>query len=160
MPDGWYNRDTLAWAEEQAGLLRRLAAGERVNNAIDWPNVIEEVQEAGQAQLRSCRSLWRQAMIHLLKLHAWPESGSAAAWRAEIGVFLDDAEGHYSASMRQLIDLEAVYARALLRAGQARDESGLGRAWPNLCPFTIEALLAGDVDGLLGLMASGSVADD
>ena len=36
MPDGLYDRDALAWAEQQAELLRRLAAGERVNDAVDW----------------------------------------------------------------------------------------------------------------------------
>ena len=74
MPDGLYERDALAWAERQAGLLRRLAAGECVSGEIDWPNVIEEVQDVGRSELRSCRISLRHAMTHLLKLHAWPGS--------------------------------------------------------------------------------------
>lgn len=31
MPDGLYERDALAWSEQQADLLRRLAAGERID---------------------------------------------------------------------------------------------------------------------------------
>ena len=96
MPDGLYEHDALAWAEQQATLLRRLAAGERVNDAVDWPHVIEEVQDVGLSELRSCRSLLLQAMIHLLKLHAWPGSRSAAQWRSEAGAFLDDAEQRLS----------------------------------------------------------------
>ena len=95
MPDGLYEHDALAWAEQQADLLRRLAAGERVNAAVDWPNVIEEVQDVGLSELRACRSLLRQALLHLLKLHAWPGSAAAAHWRDEAGVFLTDAEDRY-----------------------------------------------------------------
>jgi hypothetical protein len=31
-------------------LLRRIAAGERVNNAdLDWPSVVEEIESVGQS---------------------------------------------------------------------------------------------------------------
>jgi hypothetical protein len=39
--------DVLLWYEHQANLLRRLAAGERVNDRIGWENVIEEVESVG-----------------------------------------------------------------------------------------------------------------
>lgn len=35
MPEGLYKRDALAWAERQAALLRRLAASELLNEAVD-----------------------------------------------------------------------------------------------------------------------------
>jgi len=35
MPNGLYDRDALASADRQAALLRRLAAGEGVNEAVD-----------------------------------------------------------------------------------------------------------------------------
>ncbi len=54
MPDGAYKRDALAWAAHQAGLLRRLAAGERLNEAVDWTHVIE-VEDVGLSELRTCR---------------------------------------------------------------------------------------------------------
>ncbi len=79
MPDGLYERDALAWAEQQADLLRRLAAGARLNAAVDWPNVIEEVQDVGLSELRACQSLLEQALAHLLKLHALPEGQAASA---------------------------------------------------------------------------------
>ena len=41
MPDGLHDSDVLIWSEQQADLLRRLAAGERVNDAVDWANVIK-----------------------------------------------------------------------------------------------------------------------
>ncbi|HJS84839.1 MAG TPA: DUF29 family protein, partial [Acetobacteraceae bacterium] len=73
-PASLYEQDALAWSEQQAALLRRLAAGGAVNAAVDWPHVIEEVQDVGLSELRACQSLLRQAMMHLLRLHAWPSS--------------------------------------------------------------------------------------
>ncbi len=49
MPDDMYDRDALVWSEQQAVLLARLARGERVNDAIDWPHVIEEIEDVGRA---------------------------------------------------------------------------------------------------------------
>jgi len=148
MPDGLYEHDALAWADRQADLLRRLAAGERVNDAVDWPNVIEELQDVGLSELRSCQSLLLQAMTHLLKLHAWPGSRSAAHWRGEAGVFLDDAEQRFTPSMRQRVGLEALYAKALRRAREASDDAGAPQPLPDACPYGIDELLAGDLSVL------------
>ena len=149
MPDGLYEHDALAWAEQQATLLRRLAAGERVNDAVDWPNVIEELQDVGLSELRSCQSLLLQAMTHLLKLHAWPGSQSATHWRGEAGVFLDDAERRFTPSMQQRIGLEVLYAKVLRRAREATDAAGAPRPLPDACPFELDGLLAGDLAELI-----------
>ncbi len=148
MPDGLYERDALAWAEQQAGLLRRLAAGELLNEVVDWANVIEEVQDVGLSELRTCRSLLRQAMLHLLKLHAWPDSPAASHWRDEVGTFLADAEDRFAPSMRQRINLGELYAKALYLARKATDASGKARSLPEACPFLLDELLAGDLDAL------------
>jgi hypothetical protein len=39
-----YEDDILLRAEAQAGLLRRIAAGEQINDQVDWPNVIDEIE--------------------------------------------------------------------------------------------------------------------
>ena len=142
MPDGLYERDALAWAERQADLLRRLAAGERLNEPVDWPNVIEEVQDVGLSELRACQSLLQQAMIHLLKLHTWPDSRASGHWRDEAGVFLDDARRRFTASVRQRIELDDLYAGALRRAHAAKDDAGTASALPDTCPFVLDDLLA------------------
>jgi hypothetical protein len=142
MPDGLYERDALAWSEQQADLLRRLAAGERVNDAVDWPNVIEEVQDVGLSELRACRSLLRQALVHLLKLHAWPGSQAATHWRDEVASFLDDARDCFAPSMRQRLDLDDLYADALDRVRAGTDDVGEPRTLPEARPFTLDELLA------------------
>ena len=142
MPDGLYERDALAWAEQQAALLHRLASGESVNEAVDWPNVIEEVQDVGLSELRACRSLLHQALVRLLKLHAWPRSPAAAHWRDEVMMFLADAEDRFSPSMRQRLDLDDLYADAADRVRAATDDAGAPRPLPDACLLTLDELLA------------------
>jgi hypothetical protein len=138
MPDDLYNRDILVWAEHQAALLRRLASGERVNEALDWPNLIEEVEDVGRAQLQTCESLLRQAMLHLLKLHLGPDQ-PAAHWRSETLGFLGDAAARFTPAMRQRIDLDLLYARATRQAAlSVPGAAGL----PNTCPWTLDLLLS------------------
>ncbi len=146
MLNGLYERDALAWAEQQAALLRRLAAGESVNEAVDWPNVINEVQDVRLSELRACQSLLEHAMTHVLKLRASPNSQDAAHWRDEAGVFLDDAEQRFSPSMRQRIDLDELYIKVLRRAGVGLADNNLpAYALPEVCPFALAELLGGNI---------------
>ena len=151
MPDGSYERDALAWSERQADLLSRLASGERVNAEVDWHHVIEEVRDVGLSELRACGSLLRQALTHLLKIRAWPRSRSAAHWRDGAIAFLLDAEDRCAPSMRQRIDLDQLFARALHAVHATTDESGTARLLPDQCPFTLDGLLTTrpDVAGLV-----------
>ncbi|MGD0105521.1 MAG: DUF29 family protein [Rhodopila sp.] len=70
-------------SEHQAELLRRVAAGEPLNEPPDWANIIEELEDVGRSELRSCRSLLRQALRHMLKAEAWPLSRDAPTCRAD-----------------------------------------------------------------------------
>jgi len=48
MTGNLYDRDVVAWSEQQAALLRRRAPGELVNDAdLDWPNTAEEIESVG-----------------------------------------------------------------------------------------------------------------
>src|SRR3712207_3023583 len=60
-----YDADILLWSEQQADLLRRLARGERVNDAVDWENVIEEVGDVGRSEFNSVASLLEVGLTHL-----------------------------------------------------------------------------------------------
>lgn len=141
MPDGLYERDALAWSIEQADLLRRLAAGERVNDAVDWPNVIEELEDVGRSELSACNSLMRQALVHLLKLHAWPDSQAVGHWRGEVLTFLSGTRDRFSPSMRQNLDLPDLYDSAADTVRVVSDTSGPPRPLPEQCPLTLDDLL-------------------
>ena len=141
MPDDLYERDILSWAEQQANLMRRLANGERVNDAVDWPHLIEELQDVGLSELRACESLLRQALVHILKLHLWPD-GPVAHWRGEVVGFLSDAQSRFTPSMRQRISVDALYSKALRQVrAEAREQLA-----PDTCPFTLDDLMSGDAD--------------
>ena len=79
-----YDVDVLAWSEHQSELLRRRAAGERVNDGeLDWLNIAEEIEDVGKSQLRAVASHLIRAVLHDLKAEAWPQSSEVRHWRAE-----------------------------------------------------------------------------
>jgi hypothetical protein len=114
MPDDPYRTDIVTWSAQQAERLRRLRAGERVND-LDWDNVIEEIESVGQSQLDACRSLLTQAILHLLKRRAWPGHVASRRWLADAADFLIQAQEKYRPSMARTIDLPGVLAHALRR---------------------------------------------
>jgi hypothetical protein len=79
-----YDTDTVAWSEQQAALLRRVAAGERLNVAPDWPNIAEEIETLGKNQARELASRIAVILEHLIKLEASPSSDPRPSWRATI----------------------------------------------------------------------------
>ncbi len=144
MPDGLYEHDVLAWSQHQAELLRRLGRGERVND-VDWTNVAEEIESVGLSELHALESFLRLVITHVLKLHVWPESEAANHWRGEIVVFQADANKRYTPSMRQRIDIDALYATAVKQL-RTLDRSV---KVPVENPFTLDHLLHEDWDVLL-----------
>jgi hypothetical protein len=136
-----YESDVLAWSEEQASLLRRLAAGEPITGGeLDWVNIIDEIESVGGEQLHAVQSLLVQAMIHLLKLRAWPDAQDADNWRTETAVFLGDARRRFAPSMRRRLELAELYADAL----KALPRTIGGKPplpVPAECPFSLDELL-------------------
>ena len=139
-----YEDDILLWSERQAGLLRRLAASERINSAdLDWPNIIEEIESVGNEQLHAVNSNLVQALIHMLKVKAWPQSRDVPHWESEARGFIGEAADRFAPSMRQRIDLDRLYRRALRRLPATMD--GVPPLpVPDTCPVTLDELLAED----------------
>jgi Domain of unknown function DUF29 len=108
-----YDEDILAWSERQADLLRRLAGGEPVNERLDWSNIIEEVESVGREQLHAVESLLFQALTHMLKAKAWPDSRDTESWLGDARGFRLQARRRSVPSMRQRIDIAGIYADAL-----------------------------------------------
>ena len=161
MPDNLYDRDILAWSDRQASLLRRLAAGERVNEAVDWPNLIEEVEDLGRSDLHAVESLLTRALEHLLKSHGWPHAPEAQHWRGEVLPFLLDARRRLTPGMAQKLALQDLFRDAR----SAVEGMTLGgyppRALPDMCPYALADLIvpapdAPDVDGLLARLGPAS----
>ena len=143
---GVYDTDILVWSEEQAALLRQLAAGERVNDQIDWTNVVEEIESVGSEQLHVVRSLLTQAMIHRLKAMAWPDARDADNWRADAERFAGDAADRFAPSMLRRLDVAHNYRRAL-RAVPATLYGEPRPPLPPACPWPLGELLGNESDG-------------
>jgi hypothetical protein len=80
-----YEVDFYAWTQRQGALLRRLASGERVNNAdLDWPNIAEEIETLGRSERGAVASCIRNILHHLMKLEASPARDPRPGWRATI----------------------------------------------------------------------------
>jgi len=135
-----YDADILLWSERQAELLRLVAIGAAVNEAPDWPNIIEEIESVGSEQLHAVTSLLVQALTHMLRAETWPLSREVPHWQAEARRFRGDAADRFAPSMRQRIDLTSLYRRALLAMPDTID----GQAplpVPDVCPVTLDELL-------------------
>ncbi len=163
MPDDIYWQDSLAWCEQQAALLQRLANGERVNADIDWEHVVEEVRDVGMSELRAVSSLLMHGLEHLMKLHAWPDAAPADHWRVETFNFLFDAQSACSPSMRNRVNLALAYRRATAVVSQLRIDGRPAAGLSSRCPFELDELLPlgdvpPDIDALvarLGKAAAG-----
>jgi hypothetical protein len=135
-----YETDIVIWSEQQAALLRRIAAGESVNEPPDWDNIIEEVESVGRSQVEAVESLLLQALVHILKAEAWPLSQAASGWRAEARLFRAQARRRFAPSMRQRIDLAGLYADAVRAMPETMDDQP-PLPVPDQCPATLDELL-------------------
>ncbi len=137
-----YDTDILTWSEMQAALLRRIAAGERVNDPdLDWPNIIEEIESAGRSDLNAVELWLTQAFVHQLKAEAWPLSRDVAHWRAEARLFRRQARRRFTESMRRKIDLASLYSDALAGLPETMDGQ-TPLPVPTTCPATLDELLS------------------
>ena len=136
-----YDSDIVTWSERQAELLRRIAAGERINDQVDWENVIEEIDSVGRSETDAVESLLYQAVLHRLKIQGWPESRTVPHWQAEARGALARARRKFRESMRQKIEIAGLYADALVGLPATMD--GLPpQPLPAECPWTLDELLA------------------
>ena len=84
-----YERDFYSWTEQQAAALKRKDLA-----AIDWENVIEEIETLGRAEKSSLTSYYANAVEHLLKLqYRGPrQTDSVGVWRASTSNARDGIE--------------------------------------------------------------------
>jgi hypothetical protein len=133
-----YETDIVAWANEQASLLR---GGDW--SQVDIENVAEEILDVGKSEQRELSSRMAVLLAHLLKWHFQPERQSGS-WRAtiraqrkEIVLALKETP---SLNTRLYNDewLDVVWAKAL---AQAIKETGL-EAFPENCQWEVKDILS------------------
>jgi hypothetical protein len=131
-----YDTDVLAWSRQQSELLRRLAAGERVNDKVDWPNVIEEIDSVGRSELRAVTAAFKNAM---LPAGLAERSGGTALAGRDTEPTCPGAQG-LPREHAQEIEPELPDAYRLARLGvegHVLDEGPPAIALPDQCPWTL-----------------------
>ena len=95
-----YGEDIRLWSETQSDLLRRVAAGETVADKVDWPHVVEEIEQSHAqnpeqqdeiAQL-TARLIAAEALVKELRSRLDDLSGKLGATKAELAAAHDKAE--------------------------------------------------------------------
>ena len=79
-----YDRDFQLWLEETLAQLHR---GEF--DAVDWDNLLEELEDMGKSDRRAIESLLTRLLEHLLKLSYWESEriNNQRGWKGEIRNF-------------------------------------------------------------------------
>jgi hypothetical protein len=146
--DRLYEADFYAWAMSQADALRRLAET-RPNVGIDFPHLIEEVEDLARAERNAVRSQLRRIIEHALKLEYSRADAPRAGWydsiadaRAEIEDKLTPAiYREVAAQLSQLYDR----ARDKAKGGLGRHgEADAAEQIPTTCPYALDDLLRFD----------------
>lgn len=157
---GLYQSDLYTWAKQQAEALRRRDPG-----AIDWENVIEEIEGLASEQKTRWVSHCARALEHLLAIERWQSAspGTLRKWEKEIRAFrrgmaraLDTnlgLQGEYGEMLTlawQAARPEAVERLAEYSAAEAGAEEDwpYRKAWraklPEDCPYLVEDVAAYD----------------
>lgn len=77
-----YETDVYAWSLNQGALLRRLAAGERIDRTqLDWENIAEEIEALGRSERRAAASSISDVIENLMLLQALPHDKRERAER-------------------------------------------------------------------------------
>jgi ABC-type phosphate transport system auxiliary subunit len=76
-----YNRDFNEWAKQTA-----IAIKNRDIEAMDWENLLEEIEDMSKSEKRSLESYLERLIEHILKLQYWDEQKeqNTRHWQAEV----------------------------------------------------------------------------
>ena len=137
-----YDTDVVAWADEQAALLR---AGKL--SQLDLEHIADEVEDVGKSARRELLSRMVVLLAHLLKWSAQPDR-RGRSWEKTIAFQRGEVLDHLNdvPSLRpSLVDpewMEKAWGKAV---ALAEAETGLEREdFPGSCPWTTEQILRAD----------------
>ena len=140
-----YATDVAAWAEQQAGLLRRRASGQLPNDAgLDWENLAEEIEGVAASQKREIRNRLKRICQHLLK---WRHSTRppSRSWRDTLDEQREQLDDLFkdSPSLRRFA-ADALPAAFVNGRRAAEREAGPLKLADDVCPWSLEQVLALD----------------
>jgi hypothetical protein len=132
-----YNTDVVAWANEQARLLRA-----RRFDLLDWEHLAEEIEDVGKSEQRELNNRMAVLLAHLLKWQYQPER-QGNSWARTIkeqrrGILnrLDDTPS-LKGKLTESKWWDSVWADAV---AQATSETGIDTL-PEVCPWAADEIL-------------------
>ncbi|MGB3311928.1 MAG: DUF29 domain-containing protein [Nodosilinea sp.] len=133
-----HEADYLGWIEATAAALKRQDYG-----AIDWENVIEEIEDMGRRERQSLRNNLVILLLHLLKWQFQSDKQSNS-WKASIVEHRQRLEDSVEASPSLRPYLETIRTKAYGNAVErAAAETGLFEAaFPQDCPYTVSQIMS------------------
>jgi hypothetical protein len=137
-----YEKDVVAWANEQAALLR---AG--TFNLLDIEHIADEVEDVGKSEKRVLATRMSLLLAHLIKWQFQPER-RGKSWRSTIKIQRKAIAGHLrdvpslKPSLTDPRWVEGVWNDAVAKA---IEDTGLSdEDFPEVCPWVVEDLLDPD----------------
>lgn len=148
MPDDLHiadrHQDPFGWALTQAALLRRSAGRLKT---IDGAALSEFLEEWADEMLSAVRSQLVNLMAHAAKVALSNNPDVVGHWRSECIEFHDRIVDLYRPSMRERIDLAALWRRAVRKIEASFADYGEPRpSLPSRCPFGLDQLVDPDLD--------------
>ena len=132
-----YEKDVVAWANEQAALLR---AGKF--SALDIEHIAEEIEDVGKSERRELASRMAVLLAHLLKWQ-YQSDRKGASWRATIREQRRALAEHLIETpslKRSLTDEHWIRKTWADAKSQAIAETDLD-VFPDACPWSMEQVL-------------------
>ena len=138
-----YQQDFLRWAEEQSALFR---SGNIAD--MDFENILGEIEDMGKEQKVALQSLFRNIIVHLLKIELSPAIDSRPKWIEEVIEFRDQAQTRIDAtpSLKHYSDelFNKAWEQARRAAGKSFEVYGEEVLIPAECPYLLEQVLNSD----------------
>lgn len=146
--DELYEEDFYVWTQRQAEALRRLAEM-RPNLDLDFPHLIEEVEDLGTSQRDAVRSQLRRIIEHCLKIEYSGASDPRAGWYESILDARAELDDKLSPSLRRDLEeqLPRLWAQSRRKADNAlrrNREPDAADLLPADCLYALDDLLTDD----------------
>ena len=138
-----YDRDFYAWANQQATLLKRRAAGELTDDTTpDWLNLATEIESMGRSEKRELVSRLAVLLLHLLKWQYQPTRRGKTS-RVSIENTRDDLQRHLADNPSLKAKLPEAIADAYRRSRRdAYAETDLPeQIFPPECPWSYDQII-------------------
>jgi hypothetical protein len=142
-----YERDFCDWTVEQAAALRG-AGARRLNLALDFENLAEEIESLGRSDRRALVSHIKRVIEHLLKLQYSPAQEPRPGWQESVDLHRQEAREllNDSPSLRHHLEsaLGPCYRDAARLAARGLASDAVDVTLPEACPYRLEDILSED----------------